>query len=350
MMNTIGKPAPNTAGKRLMAALVVAALVACAGTLMGASDRVFKMTSPANSARVQGPVVVRLLAKGFDDMAYVIFGVDQMRPHSSNSLPYRYTLNTTALSNGPHTLGAWGYTHYGLVATAPTLTIVVANPAEPQPAPAAPMLLAPPATASLAAPAGPQAQVQAQPAGAKSKAPKAQPAPAAPQAIAVTPPPAAATAVLPAQVMPAAAALAACAAPAAAVVATEKPGQLALTVDGAPLESPVAAEVRWGVAYGPLRGIVERIGGSLGWSHLEKRATAETTQVQLVLTVGSASARVNEKQVALAGPVWLQQGRTMAPVRSCAEALRMRVAWEPDRMVIALFTPAPSREVGMLPR
>jgi len=342
-------------GKRALAIVAIAALVACAGTLMGASDKAFKITSPTAGAKVKGNVVVRLVARGFDDLAYVIFGVDEARPHSSNSLPYRFALNTEAMDNGPHTLSAWGFNHYGLVASAKPVTIVVANAAAPRPRPAAPepMLIAPPAAA--AAPAGIQAEARAQPAEVKAQTPEVAIAPAAE----TKPQPAGEPSVALAEVAasPAAASLIAPAAGSAAAVAkcdsrrpvlaiSARPDRLTILVDGGAANCEVGPEIRGGIAYGPLRGIVERIGGRLGWNHAAKRATAETAQARIVVTVGNATAQVNEKPVTWAGPVWLKQGRTMAPVRSCAEALRMRVTWEPERTALALFSP--SQEVGML--
>jgi len=343
-------------GKRLAAILVVAALVACAGTLMGASERVFKITAPADGAQVQGSVIVRLLAKGYDDIAYVIFGVDETRPHSANSLPYRYTLNTEALGNGSHILSAQAYNHYGLLALAKPVTIVVGNAApKPKPLEPGPVIFAPPAAAPVAAPAAPEAEARGEASGVKSEAPEAatapEPKPAA-QPIVVAAGAAAAAPgapqAAPAQAVAAPVAQAECETTPAVVVSPQRPDSLTITVDGAPMTREPAPELRSGVAFAALRGIVDRIGGRLGWNHLEKRATAETAQARIVLTVGSATALVDDQSVPLNGSVFLKDGRTMAPVRPCAEALEMRVAYQPRTMIVTLVSPDANPEIGML--
>jgi hypothetical protein len=129
--------------------------------LAGATLPIITVSGPKSGARITAPVTVAASVQGDYAIAYVIFVVDDKRPHSTNTLPYKYNLDPSTLSNGAHWVSAEAYTRQGLLAASKPIKIIVANP-KPQPVapagrvvevPAAPVPAAPAPVAVATAPA-----------------------------------------------------------------------------------------------------------------------------------------------------------------------------------------------------
>jgi len=115
----------------LVAGTVILAMTASITGLFGASGASIKITSPAAGARVSGVVEVTAALRNAPRAAYVIIGVDGERPYSTNTAPYVFELDSSALSDGPHRIFVEAYDTYGLIASSKPITINVKNGAAP---------------------------------------------------------------------------------------------------------------------------------------------------------------------------------------------------------------------------
>ncbi|MBE9566697.1 MAG: hypothetical protein IMF16_08100, partial [Proteobacteria bacterium] len=113
--------------RSLVAAAIIMAMAASITGLFGASGPAVRITSPASGAQVNGVIQVRASVSGSSSASYVIFGVDNTRPYSSNSMPYTFSLDTRGLSDGAHRIFAEVYDNYGLAASSNVVTIRVSN-------------------------------------------------------------------------------------------------------------------------------------------------------------------------------------------------------------------------------
>ena len=69
----------------LVAGILILAMVASITVLFGASGTTVRITSPASGARVSGHVNIQASIKTTAEVSYVLFGVDDSRPYSTNS-------------------------------------------------------------------------------------------------------------------------------------------------------------------------------------------------------------------------------------------------------------------------
>jgi hypothetical protein len=82
------------------------------------------------------------------------------------------------------------------------------------------------------------------------------------------------------------------------------------------------------ILFGPLRQIFEQGGGTLTWQSRTGTVHAKNATKDITLTIGSASALVNTKQVALDGKPYLIMGRTMVPMSFVTAAMDADVQYD----------------------
>ncbi len=94
----------------------------------------------------------------------------------------------------------------------------------------------------------------------------------------------------------------------------------------------------------PIRAVVESLGGIVSWDTAARTATVSLGGVSLKLTVGQATALVNDRQVPIdsSNPGVVPRvisGRTMLPLRFVAENLGADVQWEGSTQTITITYP-----------
>jgi len=123
--------AAGRAMKRIAALLVAGALVSCGG------GGTVSITSPASGALISGSVTVTADATISGGVAGVQFQVDAANAGAEDTdAPYSTSWNSTAVSDGTHTLTAIARGAAGNLITSPSVTVIVSNAAPPPPPPA----------------------------------------------------------------------------------------------------------------------------------------------------------------------------------------------------------------------
>jgi tetratricopeptide (TPR) repeat protein len=79
----------------------------------------------------------------------------------------------------------------------------------------------------------------------------------------------------------------------------------------------------------PFRAISESLKAEVSWNPTEKTVTVTKNGIEVKLTIGSKTALVNGKEVALDTPAQVIKDRTFIPVRFLSEAFSADVQWEP---------------------
>ena len=105
-----------------------------------------------------------------------------------------------------------------------------------------------------------------------------------------------------------------------------------LTVNGAKVATDVVPlQHRRGIAAGPLRFIIEGLGGSVSWIGPAQQVKADTgSRGILTITVGSREAQLGDQRLLMDLAAYLEAGRTMVPVRFISEALDVTVEMDPN--------------------
>jgi hypothetical protein len=102
--------------------------------------------------------------------------------------------------------------------------------------------------------------------------------------------------------------------------------QPTVTVDGRPLQFGAPPLVEQGRTLVPLRAIFEALGASVTWDAAVQTVTGTKGAVTVRLTVGSTTAYVSGRAVALDVPGKIVGGRTLVPLRFVGESLGADVA------------------------
>ncbi|MBR5586504.1 MAG: hypothetical protein IKW02_00915 [Clostridia bacterium] len=103
-----------------------------------------------------------------------------------------------------------------------------------------------------------------------------------------------------------------------------------LFVGGDPVASDVPPKVVDGRTMLPLRAAFEAIGAFVAWDDVAQTVYAIKDDTEIELAIGSNTMLVNGVPKTLDVAAYLENGRTMVPVRACAEAFGLQVDWFPD--------------------
>ena len=100
-----------------------------------------------------------------------------------------------------------------------------------------------------------------------------------------------------------------------------------MQIDGQAVKTDVApVQLRNGIATSPLRYVVEAMGGTVSWVGPAHQMVANTAgRGVITITVGSHEAQVNDEKVLMDLAAYLEQGRTMVPVRFISAALDVTI-------------------------
>jgi len=292
--------------------------------LLGGGGGSIRITSPASGQRLSGTVKVRAETKGLDNVAYLLFVVDSDRPHSTNCQPYFYMMDTSVLSDGPHTLGAEAYSRFGLLTASVPIKVIVDN--TPAPAPQGPRaVVKAPAQTTPAGNAAPRAQV------AQAKSPEAA-SPAAGLAQGITAPGTPAGTVTAGAILP------------QATPQPTKPGQVATPAPTA--IAPVALSLKpiliGDRALVMFRPMAEGMAYRVRWLHQQKTAVARRGEQTIEVAAGKEVALVSGKPLALGHPATLRENRLLVPAQRCAVAFGAGAQWDSKAHLVVVRCPAPT--------
>jgi hypothetical protein len=88
----------------------------------------------------------------------------------------------------------------------------------------------------------------------------------------------------------------------------------------------------------PLRGVFEHMGANVDWFPETRTVIAKNASTEIRLPIGSMSAWVDGRQMALDSPAIVRNGRTLVPLRFTAEALNANVDWIAETRTVAIST------------
>jgi hypothetical protein len=313
--------------------------------LFGAPGASIRITSPSAGAKVSGLVDIRASISGSPETSYVILGVDNERPSSTNSSPYVFELDTRTLPDGPHRIFVEAYDRYGLVGSSKVITIYVNNgwsapaPAvkEPpqrvatQPRPQA----APKVAVSPAKPAAPAAVAPA------AAAPPAAPRGPLPEPMRIAAEPAPSTAAVPGLTFRTPRSTAAgplADTPRAPVRPVNLVRGHTVVLDGRPVSFDVAPRIVNDRLQVGFRAMFESTGAVVSWDPANRTAHSVRDGLKVEVCIGERRARVNDREIQMALPAVIEQGRTMVPVRFVAAAAGAMVNWDSDTRIATLNT------------
>jgi len=95
----------------------------------------------------------------------------------------------------------------------------------------------------------------------------------------------------------------------------------------------LAALVRGGTIFVPLRSMFEEMGATVSWDAASMTATAQKPGTSIQVTVGKNEVVINGETRPLDVPPEIYQGVVVVPVRVISEALGAYVLWLPDRHI-----------------
>src|SRR5579871_3263445 len=108
----------------------------------------------------------------------------------------------------------------------------------------------------------------------------------------------------------------------------------------------LAALVRGGVLYIPLRSMFEQMGATVSYDASNRTATVSKPGAQVSVTVGKPEVVINGESRPLDVPPIIYHGDVLVPVRVISERMGAYVQWVPDRHIVVVryipATPPPS--------
>jgi Copper amine oxidase N-terminal domain len=103
----------------------------------------------------------------------------------------------------------------------------------------------------------------------------------------------------------------------------------------------LAAFVRGGTLYIPLRSMFEQMGATVSYDSSSRTATVSKPGAEVVVTVGKPEVIINGESRPLDVPPIVYQGVVLVPVRVLSEGMGGYVQWVPDRhLVVVRYIPA----------
>lgn len=262
-------------------------LVASASHGFGEPQSSLQITSPKAGSVVSGVVPITVEAPEEMGITFLVFGVDDSRPVSTNTRPFTCSWDTSAYLDGPHFLFAEAYGAGGIMSRVGPIRVNVRN-----------------------------------------RLPVAQ----------LVQPPAMVAAGMPP--------LVGRAAPLVRVAASRLPidagVEPSVRLDGQSLDVPL--RIVGDQALMPIRPFVERLDGSVAWNRDARVATAWWRTREVQLTVGSLVAMLNGSPIRLSRAPSIRDERIVLPARGCAQIFDLSVAWDALRRIVRLGSaPEPPR-------
>jgi len=337
----------------ILAGLLVLAMVLTITGLLGAAGASIRLMSPKAGAKVSGTIEVQAKVKADQQVSYVILGVDEDRPQSSNSPPYSFEIDTRELSDGAHRIFVEAYDRYGLVGSSTVVTVYVKNasssavqvkkPAQTQLA-VRPSVKAPTAIAS-APPAAPSTTVA--PVAGISRAQVAS-APATTDGTAAVSPMMMARGPMTAPTLSASETVIGVSRPEAPASqagvglasgpigstppmpeqATDTVRAHTVVVNGQAVQFDVSPRIVNGRVLAGFRSMFESQGARVTWNPQTRTAKAVNGALVVEVPIGERIAKVGGGEMDMGASASIVEGRTIVPVRFFADTVGAGLSWD----------------------
>src|SRR5690606_27949634 len=98
----------------------------------------------------------------------------------------------------------------------------------------------------------------------------------------------------------------------------------------------------------PFRAIFEKMGADVAWDEATRTVTATRGDTTVQLVIGSTTARVNGQARTLDAAPFIQDGRTLVPLRFVSEAFGAEVEYDAATTAISIVDPNWPRRGGRL--
>jgi LysM repeat protein len=110
----------------------------------------------------------------------------------------------------------------------------------------------------------------------------------------------------------------------------QRPTRSGIFFNQQPVKTDVTPFQQQGIAVTPFRHIFEHQGGKVDWKHDSKEVEARDEKRTIHLSIGSREAQVNQKTILMDLAAFIEQGRTIVPLRFIGEALDVTVQVDPQ--------------------
>lgn len=115
-------------------------------------------------------------------------------------------------------------------------------------------------------------------------------------------------------------------------------GDITITLDGAPLDSPVSPMIVNDSTMVPFRVIFEALGMEVNWSEALQKVYAMNDEKTIILTIGFDKMLVNTDMQTIPAAPFISNGHTLVPVRAISEAMDCTVDWDSENRKVILKT------------
>ena len=118
--------------------------------------------------------------------------------------------------------------------------------------------------------------------------------------------------------------------------------EVSVILDGRQLTFDAPPQIINGRATVPMRTIFEAMGAKVKWNNDTKTVTAASADnsIEVVLTIGSTSPTINGETVTIDQPGYIENSKTMAPLRFVCEAFGGNVEWhDADKTAVVTSKP-----------
>ena len=116
------------------------------------------------------------------------------------------------------------------------------------------------------------------------------------------------------------------------------PDEITVKVNGAIIEFDTKPYIDNGRTMVPIRFISEALGAKVDWNGTYKLVTITLDDVRIEQKIGKPVAIVNDQEVNFDVPATIKNDRTMVPVRFVSEALGANVEWEATSRTVIITT------------
>lgn len=110
-------------------------------------------------------------------------------------------------------------------------------------------------------------------------------------------------------------------------------------VGGTDIEPDVAPVIVEGRVMLPVRAVFEAIKAKVSYNAAERKVTAVKKDTTVEFIIDSKVMTINGEAKEIDVPATIINGRTLVPLRACAEAFKLDVAWNPDRYIAKVKYP-----------
>jgi len=115
--------------------------------------------------------------------------------------------------------------------------------------------------------------------------------------------------------------------------------EITVTVNGKKVESDVPAVINSGNTMLPFRAIFNALGvtdSCIQWNQNAKCIEVRTGEKYIFLAIGSSLAIVGDTPVTLNAPPYVENSRTLVPVRFVSESLGAKVEWVQESKTVVI--------------